>query len=116
MASISTRSRVDVSSCYLTEQQNFLNQVGTSQRPAHTWFLKIVLSRKLVCMFVCPPMRLLITSGVIRTPCHWLHKFYSFYMAAAVNIISRCGLRNEARHRNQSNKNTLAMYKPLLSL
>ena len=69
-----------------------------------------------VCVCVCPPTRLLITSGVITTPCHWLHKFYSFYMAAVVSIISRCGLRNEARHRNQSNKNTLAMYKSLLSL
>ena len=35
-------------------------------------------------------------------------------MAAIVSIISRCGLRNEAHHRNQPNKSELALYKPLL--
>ena len=40
--------------------------------------------------------------------------FYSFCMAAIVGIVSRCGLRIEARRRNQPNKSKLALYKPLL--
>ena len=30
-----------------------------------------------------------------------LNKFYSFYMAAVVGIISKRGLRTETHHRNQ---------------
>ena len=37
-------------------------------------------------------------------------------MAAIVGIISRRGLRIEARHRNQPNKSKLALYKPLIRL
>ena len=37
-------------------------------------------------------------------------------MAAIVSIVSRCGLRIEARRRNQANKSKLALYKPLLHL
>ena len=37
-------------------------------------------------------------------------------MAAIVGIVSRRGLRIEARHRNQANKSKLALYKPLLCL
>ena len=37
-------------------------------------------------------------------------------MAAIVGIVSRSGLRIEVRHRNQSNKSKLALYKPLLCL
>ena len=37
-------------------------------------------------------------------------------MAAIVGIVSRRGLRIEARHRNQPNKSKLALYKPLLRL
>ena len=37
-------------------------------------------------------------------------------MAAIVDIVSRCGLRIGAHHRNQPNKNKLALYKPLLCL
>ena len=53
-----------------------------------------------VCAFVCLPPRLLITSGVIWTPYDWLNNFYSFHMATAVVIGSRCGLRIEARGGN----------------
>ena len=63
------------------------------------WFLKIVsvqTSVLCVCVFVCLPVRLLITSGVIWTPYDWLNKGYSFYMAAVVIIGGRCGLRIEA--------------------
>ena len=37
-------------------------------------------------------------------------------MAAIVGIVSRRGLRIEARRRNQPNKSKLALYKPLLRL
>ena len=37
-------------------------------------------------------------------------------MEAIVDIVSRRGLRIEARHRNQPNKSKLALYKPLLRL
>ena len=37
-------------------------------------------------------------------------------MAAIVGIVSRCGLRIEARRRNQPNKSKLVLYKPLLHL
>ena len=37
-------------------------------------------------------------------------------MAAIVGIVSRCGLRIEARHKNQPNKSKLPLYKPLLHL
>ena len=35
-------------------------------------------------------------------------------MVAIVSIVSRRGLRDEARRRNRPNKNKLALYKPLL--
>ena len=53
---------------------------------------------------------------MIWTPYDWLNKYYSFCMAAIVNIISRGGLRIEARHTNQPNKSKLVLYKPLLHL
>ena len=37
-------------------------------------------------------------------------------MVAIVGIVSRCGLRIEARRKNQPNKSKLALYKPLLRL
>ena len=40
-----------------------------------------------VRMCVCPPLRLLITSGVIYD---WLNNLYGFYMVAVVGII--CGV------------------------
>ena len=43
-----------------------LNQARTSRRPARAWFLEIDLVREVcVCVSVCPPLRLVITSGVI---------------------------------------------------
>ena len=68
---------------------------GTLQ-PEHVWFLKIVSVQMSVyvrvCVFVCPPPRLLITSSVIWTPYEWLKKFYSCYMATVVIIINGRGL------------------------
>ena len=94
-----------------------LNQANRPQAGV-PGFYKLILSNKCVCMCVsvsvCSPPRLLITSGIIWTPNDWLNKFYSFCMAAIVGIISRHGLRNESRHRNQPNKSKLALYKPLL--
>ena len=37
-------------------------------------------------------------------------------MTAIVGIVSRRGLRSEARRRNQPNKSKLALYKPLIRL
>ena len=47
----------------------FLNQVRAGLRPACAWFFEIVSVRTSVCVCVfvcvCPPSRLLITSGVM---------------------------------------------------
>ena len=95
----------------------FLNQAPGRRAPG---FYRLILSAKCVyvcvCMSVCPPPRLVITSGVMWTPYDWLNKYHSFCMAAIVNIISRHGLRIEAHRRNQTNKSKLALYKPLLCL
>ena len=53
---------------------------------------------------------------MIWTPYDWLNKYYSFYTAAIVGIVSRRGFRIEVRHRNQPNKSKLALYEPLLRL
>ena len=51
-----------------------------------------------VCMCMCPPARppprLLIISGVIWTPCDWLNKFYSCYVATVLVIVKECGTWN----------------------
>ena len=52
------------------------------------WFLEMVPVWMSVCVFVCPSLRLLITSGVIRTPYDWLNKFYSRYMEIVVVIVN----------------------------
>ena len=62
-------------------------------------FLKLFLCGRLyVCFCVCPPLRLLITSGVIWTPYDWLNKFYSRYMAIVVGIVNGRGLGIDTRH------------------
>ena len=47
---------------------NLLNQACAGRRPARAWFPKIdsvrTSARMCVCLCVCPPPRLLITSGV----------------------------------------------------
>ena len=53
-----------------------------------------------LCMCVCPPLKQLITSGVIRKQYDWLNKLYTFYMAALVVIGSGRGLRIEVHHGN----------------
>ena len=44
----------------------------------------------------------------------WLNKLYSFYMAAVVNIISRCGLRIKVYLRNPPSKSKVALYNLLV--
>ena len=51
-----------------------------------------------VCVCVCLPPRLLITSGVIWTLYNWLNKFYSCYMAIVVVIVNGRGLGIDTRH------------------
>ena len=65
----------------------------------------------MLCVCVCPPPRLLITSGGIWTPYDWLNKFYSFYVVAVVSIISWQGLSNDVHRENQPNKCKLVLYK-----
>ena len=80
-------------------------------------FLKLPLSAMSVCVCLCacvcvcvfPPLRLLVSSGMIWTPYDRLNKFYSFYV---VGIISRCGLSIDAYCGNQPSKRKLALYKP----
>ena len=45
----------------------FLNQACAGQRPAHAWFLRIASVHECLyaCVFVYPPPRLLITSGMM---------------------------------------------------
>ena len=67
-----------------------------------------------MCVCVCLPPRLLITSGVILTPYDWLNKFYRFYMAAVIGIVNRHDLSIDAHRTNQPNKNKLVLSKLLL--
>ena len=79
----------------------FFNHVHASHRLTHAWFLKIISVWTSVCACVCPPLRLLITSGVIWTPYAWLNKEYSFHMAGVIFIGGGHGLKIEAHCRNQ---------------
>ena len=55
-------------------------------------------------MCLCPPPRLLITSGMMwrdmGTPYDWLNNFYSRYMAIVVVIVNGRGLGIDTRHRH----------------
>ena len=85
-----------------------------------------LVSRNLFClqrvyMCVSPPLRQLLTGGVIwqdiLTPYDWLKKFYSFYMAVVFGIISRHYLSIDVGHTVESNLiSKLVLYKPLLSI
>ena len=67
-----------------------------------------------VCLCVCPPPRLSITSGVIWTPYDWSNKFYGFYMAAEVDIDSGRDVSIYMCCGNYPDKSKLALYNPLL--
>ena len=85
---------------------NFLNHVHAGHRLTRAWFLKIVSVRTSVCVFVrvcdcvCPPLRLLITSGMIWTLYDWLNKFYGCYMATVAIIVNGHGLGIGTRRRH----------------
>ena len=69
--------------CYIIEAavtNDFLNLTHAGIRPACAWFLRIASVSECLCVCLCSPPRLLITSGVIWTPYDWLNKFYDFYM------------------------------------
>ena len=56
-----------------------------------------------MCVCVCLPLRLLITSGVMWHDMHpydWLNKFYSCYMTTVVVIVNGHGLGIGTRHRH----------------
>ena len=53
-----------------------------------------------MCVFVCAPPRLLITSGVIWTPYDWLNKFYSCIMTIVAVIVNGRGLGIDMCHRH----------------
>ena len=57
-----------------------------------------VCARTRVC--VCPPLRLLMTSGVMWTPYDWLNMFYSYYMTTVAIIINGHGLGIDTHHGN----------------
>ena len=60
-------------------------------------FLLLLLSGKSTCMYVCPPLMLLKTSGIIYRP-HmygWLNKFHSLYMVAV--LVSLVGVALELK-------------------
>ena len=56
-----------------------------------------------VCVYVCL-QGYLISSGVVWNPYDWLSKGYCFYMAAAVPIGGRHGIKIKACRGNQPNK------------
>ena len=78
----------------------------------YMWLSVCVYVRACMCVCVWPPFRLIIISGMIWTPCDWLNKFYSFYVAAIVGIVSTHGLSTDACHGKQPNKYKLELYKP----
>ena len=53
-----------------------------------------------VCVCVCLPPRLLITSGMMWTPYDWLNKFYGCHMATVVVIVNERDLGIGMRHRH----------------
>ena len=65
-----------------------------------------------VCVSVCVPLRLAITSGVMwhdMDPIQLVKEVVQLCMAAIVSIVSRCGLTIEACHRKQPNKSKLEL-------
>ena len=83
-------------------------------------FLKLYLCERLyVCVFacVCPTPKLRMTSGMMWCdidPYDWSNKFYHFYMASVVIVVSGHGVSIHACHGNYPNKSKLAFYKLLL--
>ena len=84
----------------------FLNQERTGLWLVHTWFLRIALSANIsmcvcLCVYVCvcPPLRLLIISGMMWwdiDPYDW----YGFCMAAVIGFVSGRSLNMHTHRRN----------------
>ena len=74
--------------------------------------------RMSVCMCVCLPLRLLITSSMmwcdIETSYNWLNNFYGFYVAVVIDIVSRRDISIDMCCGNQPNISNPTLYKPLL--
>ena len=90
-------------------ENKILNQARAGLWPAHAWFLEIVSVRMSVCVCVCPPPRLLITSGVmwrdmdlIRLVKQVLQLLYC--MATVVIIVNGHGLGIGTRRRHKPHK------------
>ena len=66
-----------------------------------------------VCVFVCVYVRPIVVAwyGLYD----WLNKFYSFYVAAVVSIVSMVGLSIDVHHENLPNKHKLALFKPSIN-
>jgi len=89
------------SKCMYLLIKKILNQVHTDQKLVHVWFLEIAFVCN-VCMCVCPPPRLLITSGVIccdMEPLWLVKQVLGFSLSFIwqlkswwIHIDSRCGL------------------------
>ena len=72
-----------------------------------------------VCVRLCafPPLRLLIASWMIwcdMDPVWLVKQVDTFYVPAVFGIVSRCGFRIKACHRNQHSKSKLMLYSTLL--
>ena len=73
----------------------FLNQIRAGHRPVRAWFLKIVSVRSSVCVCVCPPPRLLMTSGVMWYDMNLIQlvkQVLQLLYATVVIIVNWCGL------------------------
>ena len=67
-----------------------------------------------VCVYVCvlcPPPRLLITSGMMWCD---MDMFYSCYMVIVVGIVNGHGLGIDMHHGNYPNKSKLVLHKALI--
>ena len=89
-------------------------RISTCLHPKYFCLALLYPESQYVCVFICLPLRLLITSGIcgtIWTPYDWLNKLYSLCMPTIFSIIS---IRIETCHRNQPKKSKLVLCKPLL--
>ena len=97
-------------SCCSLVYHLFIDQMHTDH--SAPGFLKLIWWWHLyVCVFVCPPPRLLITNGMIWIPYDWFYSCYiQGYMAAVVIIDDGHGLRFEAHCINRVNFCCISCY------
>ena len=75
-----------------------LNQKCTGHRPVCTGIFKLLCCFVYACVYVCVHGCVGVCTWVF--PYDQLYKFHSFYMAAVLSIVSRCGLSIDENHRN----------------